>query len=218
MSGRSSVDGASTLWGAYNEHYAWAGGTSMATPLTAGAALVMREYLVRMHHKVNPSAALLKASLIHTTKDLYPGQYGTGPKQELPTRRPNVHEGYGKVDLANHVLLDYAYIDDNAVGLKEGEVRKVDMNIQRPSRMIATLAYTDAPAAASATKTLVNDLDLMIVNLQTEQVVFKKDSVNNVEMIEGTLQPGKYQVVIKASRIVNGKQGRQPYALTVSAY
>ena len=58
----------------------------------------------------------------------------------------------------------------------------------------------------------------MIVNLQTEQVVFKKDSVNNVEMIEGTLQPGKYQVVIKASRIVNGKQGRQPYALTVSAY
>lgn len=218
LSARSSVQGASTLWGAYNEHYVWAGGTSMATPLTAGAALVMREYLYKFKQQSNPSAALLKASLVHTATDLFPGQYGTGIKQELPTRRPNVHEGYGRVDLAKSVLLDYAHIDDNMEGISEGETSTIKLTLQKTTGVIATLAYTDSPASASANKALVNDLDLEIKNMQTGQVMKIADTVNNMEMIEGALGKGSYVITVKAKRIVNGKNGKQPFALIVSTY
>lgn len=217
LSGRSSVEGASTLWGAYNEHYVWAGGTSMATPLTAGAALVIREYLHKYRNQKNPSAALLKASLVHTATDLFPGQYGTGAKQEL-TRRPNNHEGYGRVDLAKQVLLDYAHIDDNKAGIAEGKSRSVELTLDRDSGFIATLAYTDAPGSASAAKALVNDLDLELKSVSTGKVMKISDSLNNLEMIETAVKKGKYIITVRAKRIVNGKAGKQPYALIVSTY
>ncbi|MGD8473327.1 MAG: S8 family serine peptidase, partial [Anaerolineae bacterium] len=43
VSTRSSV-AAGTGWGAYNDYYMYMGGTSMATPLTAGAAALVRQY------------------------------------------------------------------------------------------------------------------------------------------------------------------------------
>ena len=43
------------------------GGTSMAAPLVAGCAALVREYYVsKRHHE--PSAALLKATLINGTR------------------------------------------------------------------------------------------------------------------------------------------------------
>jgi subtilisin family serine protease len=218
LSARSRDPQAGTLWGAYNDHYVWAGGTSMATPLTAGAAVVLRQYLEQMRSVRNPSAAMLKAAIVHTATDLFPGQFGTGPAQELPTRRPNVHEGYGRVDLAKQVLLDYAYLEDNKRGLAEGKVKYVEFSVARKANLITTLAYTDAPAAASATKALVNDLDLEIYNEAGKLVYTKNDNVNNLEMIEGRLEPGKYRVAVKAKRIVNGKSGKQPYALIIGYY
>ena len=218
LSARSRDPQAGTLWGAYNDHYVWAGGTSMATPLTAGAAVVLRQYLEQMRSVRNPSAAMLKAAIVHTATDLFPGQFGTGPAQELPTRRPNVHEGYGRVDLAKQVLLDYAYLEDNKTGLAEGKVKYVEFSVARKANLITTLAYTDAPAAASANKALVNDLNLEIYNEAGQLVYTKNDSVNNLEMIEGRLEPGKYRVAVKANRIVNGKAGKQPYALIIGYY
>ena len=51
------------------------GGTSMATPLTAGGAAVVREWLVKQGGVSNPSAALLKAMLLNGAADMSPGQY-----------------------------------------------------------------------------------------------------------------------------------------------
>lgn len=42
-------------------------GTSMANGVTTGGAALIRQYLREWHHITNPSTALLKAALIHST-------------------------------------------------------------------------------------------------------------------------------------------------------
>ena len=217
ISTRSRNPKASPLWGVFNDSYVYAGGTSMATPLTAGAAAVAREFLVKKRGIANPSAAVLKATLIHTAKDLFPGQYGTGAGQELPTPRPNVHEGYGRVDMDYVTSLgsETALVDDTA-GLAKGEERTFPVTIRQGGSLRATLSYTDAPATPSADKTLVNDLDLKIVGPNGE-VVTRNDHVNNTEMVElKNLPAGQYKVVVSGYNVPIGKNGKQPFGLVMS--
>lgn len=74
VSTRSSVVVTETLWGEVNGDYLWSGGTSMSTPLVAGAAALVREYYTHTHG-VEPSAALVKATLANGAQELAPGQY-----------------------------------------------------------------------------------------------------------------------------------------------
>ncbi|MGK5084777.1 S8 family serine peptidase [Bdellovibrionota bacterium FG-1] len=218
VSTRSHHPKASVLWGAYNDDYAYAGGTSMATPLTAGSATVLRQYLVQARGFSNPSAALVKATLMHTATDLYPGQYGTGPTQELPTRRPNVHEGYGRVnmDAATAIPTDTLLID-NSPGVGAGQAQSVQIQVPAGGSLRATLSYTDAPAAASASRSLVNDLDLIIQG-PNHQIFQKQDRINNTEMLElSGLSAGLYTVSVSGINVPQGKNSKQPYALVVGA-
>ncbi|MGF2076166.1 S8 family serine peptidase, partial [Enterococcus casseliflavus] len=67
LSVRSRHPDAGTGWGEFdaNANYAFQGGTSMATPLAAGAAAVVREWLTRIKGVANPSAALMKSVMIN---------------------------------------------------------------------------------------------------------------------------------------------------------
>jgi subtilisin family serine protease len=207
----------SLLSDAYDANYAYSGGTSMATPLTAGAATVTREFLVKARGLADPSAALVKATLLHTATDLYPGQFGTGPQQELPTRRPNVHEGYGRVDMdAVTSLGSDAQIVDDKSGVGLSEEKALTYNVGSAGTLRATLVYTDAPASASAARALVNDLDLKITG-PDGKVYQKQDRVNNTEMLElSGLAPGAYRVSVLGINVPQGRDGKQPYALVVS--
>jgi len=71
----------------------------MATPLTAGAAALVREWLTRVRGIANPSGALMKAVLLNGAVDMSPGQYGTGGTREIPAARPNNVAGWGRVNL-----------------------------------------------------------------------------------------------------------------------
>ena len=64
LSVRSSVAGGSHFWKTFNSNYAWLGGSSMATPIVAGAAALIREYLVKDRGFETPSSALIKAALL----------------------------------------------------------------------------------------------------------------------------------------------------------
>lgn len=86
---------------ATDEAYLMMGGTSMSTPLTAGAAAMVREWLTRIKGVANPSGALMKAVLVNGAADMSPGQY-TSP-QEIPAARPNNVTGWGRVDLVESV-------------------------------------------------------------------------------------------------------------------
>lgn len=211
---------ATKLWGIYNQNYSWAGGTSMSTPLTAGAAAVTREYLVKQG-LANPTAAVVKATLMHTAHDLFPGQFGDGSGKELANKGPNNQQGYGRVDMDAATKLGQAKIVDNTTGVGASESASVTFNmtqkrVQTGGYLKATLVYTDAPAAASASKTLVNDLDLKVTapNGQTYSI---NDHTNNAETIEITdIQQGQYTVTVNGTNVPQGKNGKQPYALLVS--
>ncbi len=75
----------------------------MATPLTAGAAALVRDWYNDQKSVANPSSALIKATLVNGASAIAPGQYGGGTTQEIPSVTPNNAAGWGRVNLANAV-------------------------------------------------------------------------------------------------------------------
>lgn len=208
-------------WGIYDDNYLYMGGTSMATPLTSGAMAIVRQFLLQRTGAASVSSALMKATVANTAEDLFPGQFGLRAQgQEQPTRRPNNHEGWGRVNLAN--LDPNLQLIDSRQGLATGQEATVTVNVTDASRALkVTMAYTDAPGAANTTKTLVNDLDLVVTG-PGGQVFYPngrsgKDNVNNMEQVD-VLTPavGAYQVSVKGANVPQGKNGAQPYALVIS--
>jgi len=219
ISCRSHVVGAGTLWGVYNTHYVYGGGTSMSTPLAAGAAAIVRGYYrkVRGH---TPSAALVKATLINGAAELSPGQYGVDAHREIPSPRPNNAEGWGRVDVAYSLAPPPArkteFVDE-PTGLSTGGSLSYTYYVSGSgSPLRVTLAWTDYPAAAYASSALVNDLDLVVVlpDGTSVQGNGNPDRVNNVEGVDISSPPtGNYTVHVSG---YNVPFGPQPYALVVS--
>jgi len=215
ISVRSQNPKASPMWGVYNKDYVYAGGTSMATPLTAGAATVVREVLQKKWSINNPSAAIVKGVMMHSAEDMFPGQFGAvgaNKGQEILATRPNNDEGYGRVNMGNMMDLVAAktHLVDNQTGLAQGEVETFTMEIQEGQSLVANMVYTDAPASPNAASTLVNDLEMALTKPDGSQVN-SNDHVNNNEFMDlKNLPAGTYKLTIRAHRVPSGKQ---PYAL-----
>jgi len=158
-----------TGWGAYDTYYTWMGGTSMSTPLTAGASALMREYLIKEQDYTNPSAALIKAALLNSAEDISPGQYGTGADQEIPDAPvPNNVQGWGRLNIENGVYpsspFNILYYDE-PTGLSTGGNQDYTVDISAPgSPLKINLVWTDYPGSPTAQGGLVNDLDLQVTD------------------------------------------------------
>ncbi|HET9222695.1 MAG TPA: S8 family serine peptidase [Roseiflexaceae bacterium] len=226
ISARSHYSNAGTLWGPYDDHYSYSGGTSMATPLAAGAGTLVREWLVALGI-ANPSSAAVKAALLNTAHDMAPGQYGTGLTQEIPDVRPNSVAGWGRVDLG---FMDapspYAlWVDDHTTGISTGQQVSYADTAARPLEvrdsaqpLRVMLAWTDPPASLSAARQLVNDLDLRVIGpsgtVYYGNNVATGDRINNVEGIVIDNPPvGQYSVEVRG---FNVPIATQPYALAVA--
>lgn len=208
-------------WGVFDENYIFSGGTSMATPLASGFAAVLRAYLLETTDLSSVSAALLKATLINTAFDLYPGQFGIRESgQEQPSTRPNMHQGFGRLStdrIFGENAAQYIYVDDWE-GLSQGEERSWEVESKGALRV--TLVYTDTPGALSAQKALVNDLDLEIHQGETihhPNHGTGKDSTNNVENIDiQSNSAASYRVLVRGARVPSGVNGKQAFALVIS--
>ncbi len=191
----------------------------MATPLTAGAAAVVRQYL-RSVGFADPSAALIKAVLIHGATDLFPGQFGRGAGEEFKTQRPNVNEGYGRVDVEESTKLAKVRIMDEVIGLRTTEIKTYNVSVKAGKTVRATMTYTDHPASAGTAQALVNDLDLKIVD-DAGHTYFPNhlngpDEANNTEMVEFVADhSGTYMVSVRGRNVPKGRPvtEAQPYAL-----
>jgi len=228
VSNRSHAPNAGVLWGVYatNSNYVYSGGSSMSTPLVAGAGALVREWLITRGIAA-PSAAAVKATLLNTTHDMAAGQYGNGTTREIPANRPNNVDGWGRVDLGfMSAPSPYAiWVDDHTSGLATGQSA---MYASTPSRALTVLdsaqplrvmlAWTDPPGSLSAQKKLVNDLDLLVTGpggtLYRGNSSGSADRLNNVEgIVIDHPPPGQYRVEVRG---YNVPIGSQPYALAVA--
>jgi len=213
----SRLEGATNLWGNYDENYCYAGGTSMSTPLTAGGAAVVRQFLKQSMNQTAPSAALVKGLLMHTAANMFPGQYGEGGKstgQEMLIDGPNMHQGFGRLDMREATNAEAIFrVVDEKQGVATGETFRttVDVPVGQPLRV--TLVYTDAPAAANASRTLVNNLDLKVI--MAGQELLSDSRVDNFEHMKLSRITGQVVIEVSGTNVPMGKGGKQPFALII---
>jgi hypothetical protein len=187
----------------------------MATPLVAGCAAVVRQYL-QSREVAQPSAALVKAMLINGAHVLT-GQYA--PPEISPP--PDNSQGFGRIDLCATVG---PYPDgttvawkDEATALDTGQQEDVVQAIGANQTLKVTLVWTD-PAGEG----LQNDLDLIVVmpsgqeshgNMPPGSADF--DRSNNVEQVVlPSNAAGKATISVRAFRITSP----QTYALVIRVF
>ena len=210
-----------------NENYILDGGTSMATPLAAGAAADIRGAMAGTGI-TDPSAALVKAALVNGAADMYPGQYGTGQYLEVP-HAPNNVEGFGRINLVNSLItsttkkiymLDYKAGNGLTTGGMKISYVTIDSNSD-PFRM--TLVWTDYPSTPSASLNIVNVLHFSMSTTNNTVLYPNRssayDDINNVQQITlPSPQTGVYMVYVSGYNVPQGSSsaGDQPYALVMS--
>jgi len=86
--------------------YGYLGGTSMAAPMVAGCAAVLREYLRTERNVANPSAALLKALLIASARRVKARDLPEELRDQIGY--PDFDQGFGRVDLSTILPHDSA--------------------------------------------------------------------------------------------------------------
>ncbi|MCE5315625.1 MAG: S8 family serine peptidase [Armatimonadota bacterium] len=203
-----------TAWGLYNANYIYNGGTSMSTPQVAGAAALVREYYVN-EKGTQPSAALVKATLINGAVDISPGQYDSTHKECSAV--PDFAQGWGRMNLEESLASDPPKVmefADEPSGLSTGSYREYQYSVIDTSVPLkATLVWTDYPGSVLAAKELVNDLDLTVTSPSgfTSGTV---DRVNNVEQVLiNSPVTGIYTVRVTGYNVA---MDTQDYALVIS--
>jgi hypothetical protein len=198
------------------------GGTSMAAPLIAGCAALVREHYVTRGH-AQPSAALLKATLINSARQL------TGVSAIADFKvLPNMHQGFGAVDMRQ------AYPNPTQPGLRlefvddwqnpassftvTGQRKRFQVGVAAGQRLAICLAYTDAPGRA-----LQNNLNLIVEPPGGPKIVGNQnlplalqpiDQENNVEIVRFDAPvAGNYLIQISASNLLTADQD---FALVVT--
>jgi subtilisin family serine protease len=166
--------------------YIYLHGTSMAAPVVAGAAAVLRQYLREQQHIADPSAALMKALLISATSPIRPCRRDGAPDIGYP----DFDQGFGRLDLTA-ILPGPGAPADRALAMIEvpnaapdalesgvplgGEgfsVHRYRMRVAagQSGDLVVTLCWTDAPGNG-----VQNDLQLALILPGGEQVVGNPD-------------------------------------------
>lgn len=205
-----------------NAQYKYFGGTSMSNPIAAGAATVVRDFYQKAYTH-NASAALVKATLINTAVDLLDENNDGANDNDFPI--PNVHEGWGRINVAEATDGTQQYVD-NATGIGTGGNFSTQYAVNAGGSFKVTLVWSDYPSTETAATNLVNDLDLVVTapgGTQYRGNVFSggwsqtggtADRINNVENVYvQSAAAGTWTVQVSGFNVPNGPQ---PFALVVN--
>lgn len=211
-------------------------GTSMASPMAAGAAALVREYYTAGWYPSGtangadaiaaPSAALLKATLFAGAAAM--------TSESLPP--PSRGQGWGRIHLDDSlhfageprklIVHDLSsHFSSGADAPFEVEIEVANDPAAGPLKIV--LVWSDYPALAGANPTLVNDLNLTVTdpgNASYRGNVFNAsgdsttggsaDAVNNVEVTKfATPAAGFWRITVSPETIIQPGQG---FALVIA--
>ncbi len=224
LSSKSSHAPLQQFWGpGPSPHYAFMGGTSMAAPLVAGCAALVREYYVSTRNH-QPSAALLKATLINSAGRLS----GADAIADFDVR-PNMHQGFGAIHMPFavpnpiHPQLRLEFADDwttpNGQFVQTGQFRRYQISVAAGMPLSICLVWTDAPGRA-----LQNNLNLIVElpggagkitgNQNLPMALGPLDQENNVEVVRiDNPAAGNYRIQVTISNLLSANQD---FALVVT--
>lgn len=181
------------------EHrYDYLSGTSVATAMATGAAVLTRQYFTDVEG-IEPSAALIKGALIHGARELQ------GESRQA--------QGFGLVDVQGTLMAleDVSTVYRDNLVIKGGEMYRFKIKSDGQTPLKVTLVWTDYPQHPGPYNALVNDLDLRITTPDGREIwgnnISNGDRKNNVEVI--TLNnpvAGEYLIDVRGTRITQGQQ------------
>ena len=191
-----------TGWLAHsNTDYTYMGGTSMATPLTAGAAALLYQHLDDNLGHSDPTSSLLKAIIAASARDMA-GQYGSSTNG-AGEAAPNYHEGWGLLDLDRAV--NTSWVDNESVNTGDSRGWKFTVPSSAPDLKIA-VAWTDPASTPTASVNLVNDIDFAVKDPSGNWVEYG----NNLDNLIGTTisnpAAGQWEIHVNGTNIPTGPQ------------
>ncbi len=226
LSARASTAPESSFWGLLpgNNQYGYMGGTSMATPLVSGCAALVREYY-RTDRQHEPSAALLKATLVNSTRRLT-GVDAVADHAELP----NYHQGFGAVnmpfavpnDLESWLKLEFVDTWNGGPRFQPGGLDRLRLalQVQGGDFLRICLAWTD-PGAGSSLQNIIGLLlehnsltpPKQMGNQNRQNALGRLDRDNNVQIIRiDNPPPGNYLLQLFGANLLTP----QDWALVVT--
>ncbi|KAF5428909.1 Serine protease [Candidatus Methanophagaceae archaeon] len=192
------------------QNYYYSNGTSMSTPITAGACALVRQYLIQQRNHI-PSAALLKAIIINGAIDM-----GMGI--------PDNGQGWGRIELNNSlfpIVTRRVQFDDNLDNaVTTGDIRTYEVFVSSTDEPLAvTLVWRD-PAG----NTIQNRLHLRVIPVDSG-TTFTADDITNIlnnvqKVVIDPPQVGLYRIEVEGVNIGTGVPEltglHQDYALVVA--
>ena len=188
-------------WAPHSADYVYMGGTSMSTPLTAGATALLLEHLIDNMGHEDPNSSLVKAIFAASATDMV-GQYSSATNGAGETA-PNNHEGWGRVDMRS--ALNTTWVDNESLttGVNRGWSFNIPSNA--PDLNVA-VAWTDKESTPVAGTNLVNDLDLAIKDPSGTWTELSNnvDTVRNLKFANPA--QGTWEVHINGTNVPVGPQ------------
>lgn len=192
------------------EQYLYAGGTSMASPMVAGAGALIQQRYKQLNGGVYPPSDLVKVLLMNGTMDI--GNPG-----------PDFTFGFGMMDLYRSLqMLNNTRFARNSV--TNGTQQNTTISVPANTAQLKVMVYWhDVPASVLAATQLVNDLDLEVIDPSNNttlpwvldpapanvnnNAVRGADHLNNVEQVTiDNPAAGNYTIRVKGTTIPSGSQ------------
>jgi hypothetical protein len=186
----------------------------MATPAATGAAALIMQQYKRTTGGYDVRHDVLKSIMVNTAID-------------KENRGPDYKVGFGMID-AEAAVDTIKTIGTSGVkvgiGKLSNDTEKVyNFTLADSGKFKTTLSWVDVEANPSSSVTLVNDLDMLLVNRDTGVEFYpytldknhpsalaktnKPNRVDNIEQIEvSNLPSGNYQLIVKGYKVISSSQ------------